>query len=167
MSNEFHVAGESGPSHRSVEIGVALAMLIFALIVIVGSIQAGIGWASDGPEAGFFPFYCAVFVFVASVVNLVQAVGARSGALFAEWGQLARVMAVVAPAAIYVAVMPWIGMYVASLVLIAVFMRWIGRSGWPMVIGISVPVVIATFIIFERWFLVPLPKGPIEEMLGF
>jgi hypothetical protein len=56
MSNESHIAGGSGPTHRSVEIGVALAMLIFSLIVIVGSIQAGIGWASDGPAAGFFPF---------------------------------------------------------------------------------------------------------------
>jgi hypothetical protein len=24
-----------------------------------------------------------------------------------------------------------------------------------------------TFLIFEKWFLVPLPKGPIEDYLGF
>jgi putative tricarboxylic transport membrane protein len=30
---------------------------------------------------------------------------------------------------------------------------------------VGVPVV--TFLIFEKWFLVPLPKGPIEEYLGF
>jgi hypothetical protein len=167
MSNESHIAGGSGPTHRSVEIGVALAMLIFSLIVIVGSVQAGIGWASDGPAAGFFPFYCALFVLVASIVNLVQSIGARSDALFAEWGQLGRVMSVVVPAAVYVAIVPWIGMYIASVFLIAVFMRWIGRYSWPMVVGISIPVMVATFIIFERWFLVPLPKGPIEEMLGF
>jgi hypothetical protein len=87
--------------------------------------------------------------------------------LFAEWGQLGRVMSVVVPAAVYVAIVPWIGMYIASVFLIAVFMRWIGRYSWPMVVGISIPVMVATFIIFERWFLVPLPKGPIEEMLGF
>jgi hypothetical protein len=23
------------------------------------------------------------------------------------------------------------------------------------------------FLIFERWFFLPLPKGPIEEFLGF
>jgi hypothetical protein len=74
---------------------------------------------------------------------------------------------VVVPAAVYVAIVPWIGMYIASIFLIAVFMRWIGRYGWPMVFGISIPVMLATFIIFERWFLVPLPKGPIEEWLGF
>jgi hypothetical protein len=47
------------------------------------------------------------------------------------------------------------------------FMRWLGRYGWPMVLSISLGVTILTFIIFERWFLVPLPKGPIEEFLGF
>jgi putative tricarboxylic transport membrane protein len=26
---------------------------------------------------------------------------------------------------------------------------------------------VVTFIIFERWFLVPMPKGPLEMWLGF
>jgi putative tricarboxylic transport membrane protein len=167
MSHETHVSGGSGPSHRSVEIGVAIAMLVFSLIVIAGSIQVGMGWASDGPRAGFFPFYCGLFVFVASVLNLVNAIGVRDGALFAEWGQIGQVVSVVIPSAIYVALVPWIGMYVASVFLIAFFMRWLGKYGWPMVIGVSIPVMIATFVIFEKWFFVPLPKGPIEELLGF
>jgi putative tricarboxylic transport membrane protein len=167
MSEETHVGGGSGPSHRSVEVGVAIAMLVFSLIVIAGSLQVGVGWASDGPAAGFFPFYCAMFIFVASVINLVNAVSIKDGALFAEWGQIGQVISVVIPSAIYVALVPWVGMYVASVFLIAFFMRRLGHYGWPMVIGVSIPVMIATFIIFERWFLVPLPKGPIEEMLGF
>ena len=167
MSDESHVTSGSGPTHRSVEIGVAVAMLVFSLIVIVGSLQAGIEWASDGPRAGFFPFYCAVFVLVASSVNLFQALGLRSAALFAEWGQIGQVLAVVVPSVIYVTILPWTGMYVASVLLIAVFMNWIGKYNWPMVIGVSIPVMIFTFIIFERWFLVPLPKGPLEEFLGY
>ena len=31
-------------------------------------------------------------------------------------------------------------------------------------IAIGVPVVV--YIVFERWFLMPLPKGPIEDWLG-
>ena len=167
MSEQTHAGGGSGPSHRSVEVGVAIAMLVFSLIVIAGSLQVGIGWASDGPAAGFFPFYCALFIFVASIINLVNALAIKGGALFAEWGQLGQVISVVIPSAIYVALVPWIGMYIASMFLIAFFMRWLGRYNWPMVIGVSIPVMVATFVIFERWFLVPLPKGPIEEMLGF
>jgi putative tricarboxylic transport membrane protein len=167
MSEEARSAEASGPSHRSVEVGLAIAMIVFALIVIAGSLRVGIGWASDGPAAGFFPFYCALFIFVASVINLVNALAIRDGALFAEWGQIGQVISVVVPSVIYVAIVPWAGIYVASVFLIAFFMRRLGHYGWPMVIGVSIPVMIATFIVFERWFLVPLPKGPIEEMLGF
>jgi hypothetical protein len=125
-----------------VEIGVAVAMLVFSLIVIAGSLQAGIEWASDGPRAGFFPFYCAIFVLVASLVNLFQAINLRSAALFAEWGQIGQVLSVVVPSVIYVTILPWTGMYVASVLLIAVFMKWIGKYNWPMVIGVSIPVMI-------------------------
>jgi len=134
--------------------------------VIGGSLQVGVGWGDNGPRAGFFPFYCALFVLAASAINLIQTARAGQG-LFAEWGQLGRVVSVVVPSAIYVAAVPYIGMYVASAFLIAVFMKWIGRYGWTMVLAIAIPVPIATFIVFERWFLVPLPKGPLEQFLGF
>lgn len=166
MSDETHAGSGSGPTHRSVEIGVAIATLIFALIVIAGSVQVGIGWASDGPRAGVFPFYCALFVLVAGIFNLIHALGDRSPALFAEWGQLAQVMQVVIPGAAFVALVPWLGMYVSSVLLIAVFMRWIGKYSWAKIAIIPVPVMVITFLVFERWFLVPLPKGPLEDFLG-
>jgi putative tricarboxylic transport membrane protein len=46
-------------------------------------------------------------------------------------------------------------------------MRWLGRYGWGRIAAIAVGVPVVTFIIFEKWFLVPLPKGLIEEVLGF
>jgi len=166
MSDETHAGGGTGPSHRSVELGVAIAMIVFSLIVIYGSILVGIGWASDGPRAGFFPFYCGAAVLIASSVNLFNALGDRGAALFAEWGQLGQVLQVVIPGAIYVALVPYVGMYVASALLIAVFMRWIGKYNWTMVAAIPVPVMIATYFVFEKWFFVPLPKGPLEDFLG-
>jgi hypothetical protein len=167
MSEESNATHPSGPSHRSVEIGVAVGLILFALIVIAGSVQVGTGWAVDGPRAGFFPFYCGLFVLAASSINLYNAVVEPGGGLFAEWGQLGQVVSVVIPAGIYVALVPWIGMYVASAFLIAVFMKWIGKYGWLMIAAIPVPVMIVTFLIFEKWFLVPLPKGPLEEFLGY
>ena len=71
------------------------------------------------------------------------------------------------PTAIYVATIPFIGIYITSAVLIGFFMRWLGRYGWGLVLAISIAIPVITFVVFERWFLVPLPKGPIEEYLGF
>jgi putative tricarboxylic transport membrane protein len=172
QSVEVGVAPEgvrgAGPSQRSVEIGVTVLMALFALIVIAGSMQAGLGWGAEGPKAGFVPFYVGLLILGSSVINFGAVISERSDIrLFAEWGQLGQVMAMLVPTAVYVALVPWIGIYVASILLIAVFMRWLGRYGWGMIAAISVGVPVVIFLIFERWFLLPLPKGPIEEYLGF
>jgi hypothetical protein len=167
MSDEVRGDARSGPSQRGVESGVAIAIAVFALIVIYGSIQAGIGWGDEGPKAGFFPFYVGIAILISSIVNLVQARGVPRSDLFAEWGQLRQVLSVVIPTAIYVGVIPWIGIYVSSTLLVAFFMRRLGGYGWALITAIALGVPLVAFLVFERWFLVPLPKGPIEALLGF
>lgn len=166
MSDKSHPAAD-GPSHRGVEIGTAIFTAAFGLIVIAGSMAAGISWGVEGPRAGFFPFYVGLFILGGSIVNLVNAIAAGpSDKRFAEWSQLRQVLAVVIPSAIYVALIPSLGIYVCSIALIAVFMRWLGRYGWGLVAAISIGVPAFFYLMFEKWFLVPLPKGPIEELLG-
>lgn len=167
MSDTPEGAGEAGPSHRAVEIGVAVCTALFALVVIVGSLQAGITWGAEGPRAGFFPFYVALFILGGSAVNFMQIYSARGLGVFAGWGQLRQVGSVVLPTAVYVALIPWLGIYVSSILLIAVFMRWLGQYGWASVLATAIGMPLLTFVVFERWFLVPLPKGPLEELLGF
>jgi putative tricarboxylic transport membrane protein len=168
MTDESHGLRGAGPTQRSVEIGVTVAMAVFSLIVIVGSVQAGIGWGAEGPKAGFVPFYVGLMILGSSVINFGAILAERSDKrLFADWGQLAKVMSMLVPTSIYVALIPWIGIYVASGLLIAVFMRWLGRYGWGLVAAISLGVPLVTFVVFEKWFLVPLPKGPIEAYFGF
>jgi hypothetical protein len=167
MSDESNTV-ESGPSHRGVEIGVALLTLAFGIVVLLGSLQVGINWGVEGPRPGFFPFYVSLFIIVASLYNLAQAVvvnGIKQG-IFSSWEQLRRVMSVVAPATAYVVLVPIIGMYVSSMLLIGVFMMWLGRySAWKTLpIAIGVPVV--AYVVFERYFQIALPKGPIEYWLG-
>jgi hypothetical protein len=147
---------------------VALVIAGFGVLVVVGSIKAGINWGAEGPRAGFFPFYIGCFILLASMVNLFSAfMDIPRDKLFAEWGQLGRVLSVIIPTAVFVALIPTIGIYVSSAMLIALFMRWLGKYSWAIVAAVSVGVPIGTFGVFEKWFLVPLPKGPVETMLGF
>jgi hypothetical protein len=155
----------SGPSHRTVEIWVAIAILAFGALIMYGSIQAGIGWGAEGPKAGFFPFYVGLAIVVSSAVNFRNAFRESDSGLFAEWSQLRQVMAVVIPSAIYVAAIPLIGLYVSSIVLIAFFMRWLGKYSWLLIAAVAIGMPAITYIVFEKWFLVPLPKGPLEEWL--
>jgi putative tricarboxylic transport membrane protein len=167
MSDESHMA-ESGPSHRTIEIAVALSTLAFGFIILVGSLQVGIDWGVEGPRPGFFPFYISLFIIVAGIYNLVQAttLGGIKDGLFSSWEQLRRVMSVVVPSAIYVALVPFLGMYVSSILLIAVFMMWLGRyNAWKTIpIAVGVPAIV--YFVFERYFQIALPKGPVEYWLG-
>jgi putative tricarboxylic transport membrane protein len=167
MSDQSHSA-DTGPSQRSVEIAVAIGTLVFGIIILIGSLQVGIDWGVEGPKPGFFPFYVSLFIIVAGSYNLLQATsfgGIKQG-LFSSVDQLKRVMAVVVPATIYVALVPFLGMYVSSILLIAVFMMWLGKyTVWyTLPIAIGVPAVV--YIVFERYFQIALPKGPIEYWLG-
>lgn len=155
-----------GPSHRNVEIAVALIIAAFGVIVMAGSWKVGINWGVEGPKAGFFPFYVGLVIVGSSVVNLINAMKESPTHLFADWSQLRAVMSIVIPTAIYVAVMPFVGLYLSSLVLIGFFMKWLGRYSWVLTLSIAIGVPLVTFILFEKWFLVPLPKGPIEDWLN-
>ena len=159
-------SSNAGPSQKAVEAGVTLLIAAFGAIVIIGSIQAGINWGVEGPRAGFFPFYIGIFILVSSAINLWNGLRDHQGRLFAEWGQLRQVLSVVIPTAIYVGSMPFIGLYAASILFIGWFMRWLGKYRWLTVAAIAFGMPLITYIVFERWFLVPLPKGPIEEWLG-
>jgi len=167
MNQSVNESGGTGPSHRGVEIGVTGFIALLALVMIVGSLEVGIGWAPDGPRAGFFPFYVSLLILVSCAVNLTHVVFQRSDKVFADWSQLRQVVAVIVPTAIYVALIPYLGLYVSSALLIAVFMRWLGGYPWLIVIPIAIGVPVATFLMFELWFLVPLPKGPLENYLGY
>ena len=165
----FHIvtiSSSAGPTHRIVEAGVTSLIALFGAIVIYGSVKAGINWGAEGPRAGFFPFYIGIFIVISSAINLWHTLRDEGDDLFAEWGQLRQVLSVVVPTAVYVSVMPFSGLYLASIIFIGWFMRWLGKYRWLTVVIVAIGMPVITYFIFERWFLVPLPKGPVEEWLG-
>jgi hypothetical protein len=155
----------SGPRQRHVEAGVAAFIMLLGAVAVAGSLRVGIGWAAEGPQSGFFPFWVGLLIMASSVVNLARALARPPRPLFAEWRQIRQVLKIVWPMAIYVAVVPWLGIYVSSFLLTAGFMRWLGRYGWPLSLALSLGLQIILYLTFERWFLVPLPKGPLEDAL--
>ena len=158
-------------SVRLWEVVVAVLFLIFGAIVVWDSRRLGAQWGSDGPQAGYFPFYIGVFICVASAMNLIQGIAKGSRDAFVEWGQLRLILIVLVPTLVYVALIdnPWysLGIYVPSMVFIAFFMRFLGKYGWAKIAAVSIGTMVAFFVMFEIWFKVPLPKGPIEAAFGF
>jgi putative tricarboxylic transport membrane protein len=161
---------EARPAFRtkSAEIAVSALFLLASALVMYDSVRLGATWGNDGPRPGYFPFYVGLIMAIAALVNLVRGAMIRPerDKPFVLAGQLKLVLAVLIPTALYAAVIGWIGIYVASAVFIGFFMRWLGKYVWWKVAAVSLGVVVALYFIFEIWFKVPLPKGPIEAFLG-
>jgi hypothetical protein len=174
-------ANEGRPlvSNRTMEIVVALFLLAGCAIVIFDSLRLGAGWREgEGPGPGYFPFYVSVILGVASLVNLVNALrGLGRGEVFVAAWPFARVLAVLIPSLVFVALIgglsigpvdvPGLGIYVSSDIFLFFFMVTIGRESILRAVVVSAVVPFSLFLMFEKWFLVPLPKGPLEAWLGY
>ncbi|MBI4989330.1 MAG: tripartite tricarboxylate transporter TctB family protein [Rhodocyclales bacterium] len=162
-------AARTGLARRWPEAGVALLLMAGGIVVITDSLRVGIGWADDGPLAGYFPFYIGLVLVLASAWNLFQAARhwKKDVVLFATWPELRDVVSMLVPMTIFVVAVAFLGLYLPSALLLAYFMRRHGSFGWLATLAISAGVPVTAFLLFERWFLVPLAKGPIEAWLGF
>ncbi len=160
-------AEPSAASRRTLEIVTAIFFLIIGSIVMWDSSRAGAGWGTDGPQSGYFPFYVGLLMNIASAANLMLAFKSTSSESFVSRSAIKLVLAIFLPCLVYVAVMQWLGLYAASAVFIAVFMRWQGKFSLVKSTLTSVVVVAVLFVMFEIWFKVPLIKGPLEAALGY
>ena len=155
-------------STRWPELIVALLLLAASILVITDSLRVGIGWADDGPRSGYFPFYIGIALLGASAWIALQQLlhWRRATGLFAEKEQLVLVWAILWPMVIYVGLVQYLGIYIASAILIGYFMLRHGKHSRLVCVAVSLGTPLVCYAVFERWFLVPLPKGPLEQLLG-
>ena len=161
---------ESVISVRVMDIITALLFLVVGVIVMIGSLKLGASWGSDGPEAGYFPFYISLIILLSSTVNLYQAVivdQKKEAESFVDKESFKQVMAVLLPAVVFVLGVQLIGIYVSSVFYIAIFMVWLGKYPLWKAIAVSVGVSVALYLMFEFWFQVPLPHGSWINPLEF
>jgi putative tricarboxylic transport membrane protein len=162
------VSAAGGLRNGTVEIGTSLAFTAAGAAALWDSLRLGTGWAADGPQSGYFPFWIGLVLIAASIGNMVQVARAREDlGSFVTWPQLRLVASVLIPNIVYVAAIPVTGIYVASALMVAWFMHRLGGFGWARSAAAGLATALATFVIFEIWFLVALPKGPIETALGY
>ena len=167
-SSDEEAPGTTVARNSTIDAVVAICLVVVGIVQIVEARRLGAEWTSDGPGAGYFPFYIGLILLVCGAAILVQSLRARKtdNSVFVDSVQLKRVGSVLVPSAIYIGAIMVLGIYVASFLFITGFMVTIGREPiWKAaLIAILVPLV--TFFMFEKWFKVSLPKGPLEAWLG-
>jgi hypothetical protein len=167
-----HEEAEGRPVALNASVDAITALIIGAigLIVIWQARKLGAEWTSDGPGAGYFPFYIGLVLTICSAVIFVQSMRKRADSeVFVDSVQLKRVLQVLVPSAVYVAAIWVLGLYVASALFIALFMIVLGKYAPGKSIAIGVAVNALFFLMFEVWFKVPLFKGALDPLrfLGY
>ncbi|MGB8428685.1 MAG: tripartite tricarboxylate transporter TctB family protein [Pseudolabrys sp.] len=156
-------------STRMVECVVYLLLTGLALLLAFDNWRTGMGWEADGPQAGYFPFYLSLILAAASLFGLVSILLSRmdEGKIFVTRDQLRRVIQVFIPTLLFCLATQWLGLYVASFLLIAGFMWKVGRIAlWKSLLTAFV-FSVTMFVTFDIAFDVIMPKGPLEALFGY
>ena len=157
--------------NNTVDALVAALIFVFGVVLTIEAWRLGARWTSDGPGAGYFPFYIGLITIVASLGIFYQSVFSKSRDTgpFVNRVQAVRVLSVLVPATLYVLVVVFLGLYVASAIYIAGFMIFLGKYPPVKSVVLSVIIIAVFFVMFEVWFKVPLYKGTLEplQFLGY
>lgn len=161
-------APRTGIATNRVDAVVALILLMLGIVVIMESRRLGSGWTSDGPGAGYFPFWIGVILAISGAGVFYDALlgKKKNTEVFVDREQFKLVLSVLVPAIVYVGAVQVLGLYVASAIYITLFMVVLGKYSWVKSALAGVGVNVFFYCMFEIWFKVPLHKGALDP-LGF
>ena len=153
-------------SGRNLEAATALITGTFGAAVVVSSLDNGIGWSAAGVEAGTFPFIVGLVILAGSMFNLVQGwLQARAVILGSK--ELRRLGILFVPAAVFVGIIPLIGMCPASALYVFGALAWQTRGSLLLPAFAAIGAALALYMIFELTFQISLPRGVLGALLGF
>ncbi len=155
---------------RTAELLMALLMTVFSVYLMYKSAELPIGWIEDeGPGGGFWPFWLAAVMLLSCggiLYNWVKKKTdvARSLESYIEKGVLWDVGLVAASLIITVFLFHWIGVYGALPLFLLFYLKFMGRHGWALSVGLAIIIPIVTFLFFEIMLKITLPKGVTEPL---
>jgi len=155
---------------RRAEIACASALLILSGVVAWEAVRLDIGWGDIGPKGGFFPFWLAILLAASSLSVIIKALLSREDQArkpFLTWDRTRSVLTVLVPVALVAPLVETVGFYLTAFLYLFLYIWWTGRQPWLTTVAVSVLFPTVIYLIFERWFLIPLPKGVMEPYFFF
>ena len=143
------------------------AAVLLALAVAYTATAAGryTYWTATGPGSGFFPFWLGLVLAALSILLLASAVRRPDpGPAWLPTGHgAARFVVVVVVTALFIALLPLLGMALGTAVFLGVRLRMLEGHSWRTTAAVAVGAAVANWAVFVLWLRVPFPVG----MLGF
>jgi hypothetical protein len=145
---------------------IAAAIMAMSVYFMWHATVLPIGWngVTGGPGGGSFPFWLSAIMFVCAGGILVRSLMGRtaySGNFF-DPDTLQSVASVTVALIVTVAIMQWLGAYVAIPLFMLWYLRIFGRRGWAVTAILTIATPVALFFFFEVTLKILLPKGITE-----
>lgn len=147
---------------------IAFFLIFLSLYFMWYASELPIGWngLTGGPGGGAFGFWLSAIMMLASIGVLRRAYKLKSENedSFFDPEMLRSVVIVTLALVITVALLPWLGAYIALPAFTLWYLRFFGGHGWAFSIFMSIATAIFFFFFFEVTLRILLPKGITEPV---
>ncbi|SLN68123.1 Tripartite tricarboxylate transporter TctB family protein [Roseovarius gaetbuli] len=145
---------------------IAAAIMAMSAYFMWHATVLPIGWngMTGGPGGGAFPFWLSAIMFVAAGAILVRSLRGKSDYAgdFFDPETLRSVVMVIIALFVTIALMPWVGTYIALPLFLIWYIKIFGRHGWVLTLCLTIGTPLFLFFFFEVTLKILLPKGLTE-----
>ncbi|MEO1292524.1 MAG: tripartite tricarboxylate transporter TctB family protein [Pseudomonadota bacterium] len=143
---------------------IAAALMGLSIWFMWSASELSIWWEDGtGPGGGAFPFWLSAIMLGCSAMVLWRSLGATvdTGAFF-DPDTIKGVAVVVGALLATIAIIPWLGAYVAITLFLFGYLKLYGRHGWVLSLILTIATPVFLFFFFEVTLRILLPKGITE-----
>ena len=137
------------------------ALLALSVAFAAGALKHYSYWGENGPRSAFLPFWLGVTMALLAGAMLVRAL--RSTNPGPDWlperSALRRLALVLGATTALVALLPLLGMFVATVLFMLVVVRGLDRHPWSTTLAVALGIAAFNYLVFTWWLKVPLPVG--------
>jgi hypothetical protein len=148
-------------SLKNKELGSNLFWIAAGLSIAIKSSGYKVGTLRS-PEPGFLPFWTGIFIVALSIYSMIRAwreKSAISSHFFSESGSLRRVLTTFLLIIAYIFILSKLGFILSTLLLTGFLLKVIYPQSWFRTLLFSISVSSLTYLVFQHWLKVQLPRG--------
>ena len=136
----------------------ALVLTVLGVVILTISLAYGFG-TFRRPGPGLYPFFIGVSIFIFSAVLLISEFRSpRSAPLFGTGG-IQTFLLMTATFCLWIAVMPFLGYVIVTLLATYAFCKIMRLEGWWKPLALSAGTALFIYLMFDYWLYIDLPRG--------
>ena len=137
----------------------ALFWVALGILVCYGATRLGLGSVTE-PGSGFIFFWSGLILVILSCIVVAESLRNTEESVQEtremNWVKIALVLLSLV---LYAFFLERLGFVLTTFVLLSFLLGWIERTNWARSLGIASATALGTFVIFELWLKIRLPKG--------